>query len=46
MISGHVRTIYFIVRLTGKGPPDAYMTSQKRSGIVEQVSEEVTGSLF
>lgn len=46
MISGRVRRTYFNVRLTGKGPPDAYMTSPKRSDIVEQVSEEVTGSLF
>jgi hypothetical protein len=46
MISGRVRAIYFSVRLTGKGTPDAYMTPEKRSDIVEQVSEEVTGSLF
>jgi hypothetical protein len=46
MISGRVRTTYFTVRLTGKGPPDAYMTPEKRTDVVEQVSEEVAGSLF
>jgi hypothetical protein len=46
MISGRVRDIFFTVRLTGKGAPDSSLTPEKRSEIVEQVSEEVAGSLF
>jgi hypothetical protein len=46
MISGRVRTTFFAVCLAGKGAPDAQMTPEERSEIVEQVSEEVAGSLF
>lgn len=46
MISGRVRAIFFLVRLTGKGMPDSPMTPEKRSDIVERAAETVAGNLF
>lgn len=45
MISGRVRTTYFVIRLTGKGASNP-LAPEKRSEIVERAAEAVSGNLF